>query len=156
MKNKLITLAAACMSVAILSMTASAQLQRCTESGSVRSVTKARRGNFETVTFEIVGNTLPDKVEIENAKPPITNYNGDNLHMKGPLFKEVHLNMVAWTCKIRENLGASTMTITGVKQTEQFEGYVSYAIGYTKRSKYVGITKTTGVKTSKVVVKFRR
>jgi hypothetical protein len=93
---------------------------------------------------------------MENVKPPIESYVGDNLHMRGPLFKEIHLSMVPWTCNIRENLDAATKTITGVKNAEQFEAHVSYAIGYTKRSKYVGFTKTTGVKTSKVVVKFRR
>ena len=156
MKNKLITLAAACCGLVLLSSAASAQMQKCTEAGSIRSVTKARSGNFETVTFEIVGSALPEIVEVRNEKPPITNYGGDNLHMKGPYFKSVNLRMVPWTCEIRENLGARTTTITGVKQEEQFEGYVGYAIGYTSKRKYVGVTKITGAKTSKVIVKFRR
>jgi hypothetical protein len=156
MKNKLIVLAAVTLGILGFSTVASAQLKSCSETGSIRSVTKARSGNFETVTFEIVGNILPEVVEVEDAQPPITNYGGDNLHMKGPKFKVVNLRMVPWGCRIRENLNARTSTITGVKQTEQFEGYVSYAIGYRKTSKYVGFTKTNGGKVSKVVVKFKR
>jgi hypothetical protein len=155
MKNKLLVLAAISCSIVALSIAATAQ-GPCKDPGSIRSVTKARMGNFETVTFEIVGNALPDTVEVRDEKPPITNYGGDNLHMKGPYFKSVNLRMVPWTCDIRENLHAATRTITGVKQEEQFEGYVGYAIGYTSKRKYVGVIKTTGAKTSKVVVKFRR
>lgn len=155
MKNKLLILTSAAAILLVSSLAATAQ-DRCKEPGSIRSVTKARAGNYETVTFEIVGNKLPDSIEVENAKAPITNYGGDNLHMKGPYFKQVNIHMVDWMCNIRENVGARTSTITGVKQTEQFEGYVGYAIGYTKKAKYVGFTKTTGPKISKVVVKFRR
>ena len=155
MKNKIITLISVCMGILCLSFAAIAQ-NPCSEKGSVRSVTKARSGNFETVTFEIVGDTLPETVEVKNAKPPIRNYPGVNLHLRGPYFKIVNLRMVPWTCNIRESLGAKTSTITGVKQTEQFEGYISYAIGYSKRSNYLGVTKTTGTETSKIVITFRR
>src|SRR5439155_3162881 len=103
-----------------------AQEPRCIDAGPIRSVDKARSGNFETVTFDIVGR-LPQSIEVTNTKPPIENYSGDDLRMKGPYFKSVSIHMVAWNCRIREDLGAATTTITGVKQTEQFEGYVSYA-----------------------------
>jgi hypothetical protein len=155
MKNKILIALSVTSALFALSIAASAQAP-CKEDGSIRSVTKARSGNFETVTFEIVGSTLPQIVEVRNEKPPITNYGGDNLHMKGPYFKSVNLRMVPWTCDIRENFRVRTSTITGVKQEEQFEGYVGYAIGYTSKRKYVGVTKTIGAKTSKVVVKFRR
>jgi hypothetical protein len=155
MRNKLLTPILIAFVLLVLSIAASAQ-GPCRERGSIRSITKARSGNFETVTFEMVGNKLPQIVEVRNEKPPIENYGGDNLHLKGPYFKSVNLRMVPWTCTIRENLGARTSTITGVAQEEQFEGYVGYAIGYQGRSNYVGISKTTGRKTSKVVVKFKR
>ena len=138
-----------------LSLGVSAQEPRCTEQGSIRSVTKSRTGNFETVTFEIVGG-LPQSIEVKNVKPPIENYGGDNLHMNGPYFKSVSLHMVAWNCRIRDNFAAPTTTITGVENTEQFEGYVSYVIGYTSKKKYVGFSKLPGAARSKVIVKFRR
>jgi len=155
MKKPFITLATLLYGMAALVAGAYSQEPRCTEQGSIRSVTKAASGSVETVTFELNSKTLP-AVEITNEKPPIQNYSGANLHMRGPLFKGVHIHMVAWNCRIREDLGSKTRTITGVKQTEQFEGYVSYAIGYTSKKKYVGVTKITGPKVSKVIVKFRR
>lgn len=155
MKRSLVlSLLAACGSF-VLSAGGYAQEPRCTEQGSVRSVTKARSGSFETVTFEIVGG-LPQSIEVTNAKPPIENYAGDDLHMEGPYFKNVSLHMVAWNCRIRDHFAAPTTTITGFRNTERFEGYVIYVIGYASRKKYVGFTKLPGKKISKVVVKFRR
>lgn len=155
MKKKLLIFGLACMSVLTLITLASAQ-ERCTEDGSIRSVTKARSGNFETVTFEINGDTLPGKIEVTNEKPPIRDYGGDNLHMKGKAFKGVHMSMVMWTCSIRENFKAKTSTIKDVRNSEQFEGYVTYVIGYSSRSKYVGKTEITGKTRSKIIIKFRR
>ena len=67
MKNHLrITLFAA-MALLAFSTYVSAQ-GPCKEPGSIRSVTKARSGGFETVTFEIVGSTLPQTVEVEDVE----------------------------------------------------------------------------------------
>jgi hypothetical protein len=156
MKNKLTIIAALCCGIVMLSLTASAQLKACSEQGSVRSVTKARSGDFETVTFEIVGRRLPQVAEVRDEKPPIENYGGDNLHMRGRAFKSVHFHLVPWGCRIREDLHAQTTTIKDVKQMEQFEGYVTYAIGYTPRSKYAGKAVIHGRRTTKFIVKFRR
>jgi len=154
MKNFVLHARAAMAVTFLFSLATAAQEPRCTEQGSVRSITKARTGKLETVTLEFVGG-LPQSVEVTNVEAPIENYSGDNLHMKGPHFMSVSVHMVAWNCRIREDLAARTSTITGIKQTEQFEGYVTYAIGYTSRKKYVGYTKANGSKRSKVVVKFR-
>jgi hypothetical protein len=134
----------------------SAQITRCTEKGSIRSVTKARSGNFETVTFEFNGTSLPQNREVTDETAPIENYSGKNLHMKGKAFKGIHMNIVPWTCSIAENFKANTATIKDIRNTEQFEGYVSYVIGYTSKAKYVGKTEVTGPKTSRIVLKFKR
>jgi hypothetical protein len=156
MKNKLAIFAGLCCSVVIFALTASAQTQRCTEEGSIRSVTKGRSGRVETVTFELVGRGLPSKVEVRDEKPPIEDYGGENLHMKGRVFKSVFFGIVPWMCDIRESFKAKTTTIRDIKQTEQFEGYVSYAIGYTAKNKYAGKSVVYGRRSTKVIVKFRR
>ena len=156
MKNKLFLVFSAFSLTIAFACSASAQLKRCTEDGSIRSVTTARAGNFETVTFEFNGKTLPQNIEVTNEKPPIENYGGDNLHMNGKAFKGVHMNMVSWTCNIAENFKAKTTTIKDVKNSEQFEGYVTYVIGYTAKSKYVGKTEVKGPSRSKVILKFKR
>jgi hypothetical protein len=155
-KKNLFILISACALVLTSSVLASAQQSPCTEKGSIRSVTKARSGSFETVTFEFNGSSLPQNIEVTNENPPIENYGGDNLHMKGKAFKGVHMNMVNWTCNIAENFKAKTTTIKDVKNSEQFEGYVTYVIGYTAKSKYVGKTEVKGPKRSRIIIKFKR
>jgi hypothetical protein len=155
-KKNLFILFSACAVLVVSTVFASAQLKRCTEPGSIRSVTTARSGNFETVTFEFNGNSLPQNIEVTNEKPPIENYTGDNLHMRGKAFKGIHMHMVNWMCNIAENFKAKTSTIKDVKNSEQFEGYVTYVIGYTPKSKYVGKTEITGPKRSRIIIKFKR
>jgi hypothetical protein len=154
MRNKLVLLIAAYSLLG--ATTAVGQVPNCTEPGSIRSVTKARQGNLETVTFEYIGRKLPDVVEVQDKKPPITNYGGETLHIKGNAFKSVHMHLVGWTCKIRENFKTRTSTIQDIRQTEQFEGYVSYAIGYSAKSKYVGKSVVRAGRITKLVLKFRR
>jgi hypothetical protein len=62
---------------------------------------------------------------------------------------------VFWTCNIAENFRAKTATIKDIKLSEQFEGYVTYVIGYTPKAKYLGKTEIKGPKRSKIVIKFK-
>jgi hypothetical protein len=119
-------------------------------------VTKTRSGNFETVTFVLNARTPPDHV-IEDTHPPFTYSESDDVvHVRGKVFKSIQFRGVFWTCSIAENFKADTKTIMDVKQDEQFEGYVSYVIGYTKKSKYVGKSVVKNGKRCKVILKFRR
>jgi len=154
MKKHLLILLTAAFTLFALSIAASAQSPCRNDPGSIRSVTKARSGNFETVTFEIYDGN-PD-VTVSNAKPPFEGYGGKHLRIPGKAWKEVLLRGIFWTCKIKENFAAATRTITGIKQTEQFEGQVSYVIGYTAKPKYVGQTNTVSGKTRRITLKFRR
>lgn len=130
--------------------------QRCTEDGSIRSVTKARVGNFETVTFLI--NADSADYEVTNAKRPFYEYGEEEkpLRISGKYFKTINFKSVFWTCKISESLRAATTTIMDVKNIEQFEGYVVYAIGYRTKLKYVSTTETKVGRRLKVVMKFKR
>ena len=153
MKYKLITLAATCGMLLILSIFSFGQ--KCTEPRSIKRVTKAKAGNFEIVTFE-VNSGNPD-YSVETSHPPFTLGESDKtIHIRGKYFKSVHFKSVFWTCKIAESFSAHTTQIMDVRNTEQFEGYVTYVIGYRTKSKYVGTTKTTTGDKTKVVVKFRR
>jgi hypothetical protein len=154
MKNKfLITLAAAAF-IFMFSGIATAQLSYCSEPGSLMRVTKSRVGRFEYVTFELKAND--PSYTVENAKPPFYDYSGEKrLRIKGTAFKSVNFRSIAWQCKIRENFAAATTTVQGIKNVEQFEGYVKYIIGYSAKSKYVGVS-ASGVGSTKVVLKFKR
>ena len=153
MKKHLLILSAIAVFVSGMSVAASAQ-GPCKDPGSVRSVTKTRSGNFETVTFLI--NDGDPEVTVSDVKPPFEDYGGTHLRIPGKAWKEVLLRGIFWTCDIKENFRASTKTITGIKQTEQFEGQASYVIGYSSKKKYVGETNTVSGKTRRIVIKFRR
>jgi len=152
-KIKLIVSASFC--ALLLLASGSFAQETCTEAGSILSVTKARSGKTETVTFE-VNSTSPD-YEVKTEKPPFQDYGGEKtLHIKGPYYKSVYFKSVSWMCDIAEKLKASTSNIAAVRNIEQFEGYVDYVIGYKKRGSYVGTTKTTEGGRTRIVVKFKR
>lgn len=153
MKRKLFVLFSAF--ALLLGIAIASFAQKCTEDGAIRRVTKSRVGNFETVTFE-VNSDSPDYT-VENARPPFTYSESDDVvRVRGKVFKTIQFKSVFWTCTIAENFRAATIQIMDVKNIEQFEGYVGYAIGYRKRSKYVGTTQTHVGKKTMVVMKFRR
>ena len=154
MRNKLLILGTSCAFLMIFALSSVAQ-SKCTESGSIRSVTKARSGGFETVTFD-VQSAKPD-YEVTTQKAPFQDYSGDKtIRIKGPYYKSIYFKSVNWTCNIVENLKAPTTNVAGVKNIEQFEGYVNYIVGFRKKGSYVGTTKTTTGNRTKVVLKFRR
>lgn len=128
--------------------------QKCTEVGAIKRVTKARAGNFETVTFDV--NTASPDYNVENARPPFQYTGEETIKVRGNYFKAVNFKGIFWTCEITENFSAPTRTIMQVKNAEQFEGYVTYIIGYRKRSKFVNTTVSTIGDKAKVVLKFRR
>ena len=154
MKKKLLITFAAFAVIFVFSNVATAQLANCSEPGSILRVTKSRAGNFEYVTFEVKAND--PNYSVKNAKPPFQNYGDDHvIHINGKTYKSVVFRDVNWTCKIRENFRAATTAIQGVKLIEQFEGQVEYIIGYSNKSKYVGVT-ASGVGSTKVTLKFKR
>lgn len=154
MKNKFFIVLSVSFVIFVFSGIAMAQLPYCSEPGSIMRVTKSRSGKFELVTFEIKAND--PNYSVTNAKPPFQQYGSEKiLRIKGKVFKSIVFREVNWTCKIRENFSAATTTVMAVKSIEQFEGQVEYIIGYSNRSKYVGVS-ASGVGSTKVVLKFRR
>jgi hypothetical protein len=153
-KNKLVVISSVFALMLGLALSCVAQAN-CKEDGSIRSVTKARMGNFETVTFD-VNSATPD-YEVKTEKPPFQQYGSEKtLRIKGPYYKSVYFKSVAWTCNIVEKVKASTSNIAAVKNIEQFEGYIDYIIGYKKKGSYISTTKSTVGKRTKIVVKFKR
>ena len=128
---------------------------RCKGDGSIRSVTKAHKGNFDTVTFD-VQSASPD-YEVRTEKPPFQEYGeGKTIRIAGKYYKSVYFKSVSRMCTIPEKVKASTSNIAGVRNIEQFEGYVNYIIGYRKRGSYAGTTAITSGDHTKIIVKFKR
>ncbi len=145
---------AAFASMFALSAFTFAQQQKCTEEGSILRVIKARSGNFETITFEVF--TPGPDFKVTTAHRPFENYNGDPVHIRGNYFKEVRFTGVNWTCEIVQNFHAATSTVMGIANTEQFEGYVTYIIGYKTKWKYLGQSSSTSGGVKRIVFKFKK
>ena len=155
MKNKFYILAAVFAAIFAFSTLTFAQMQHCTEDGSIKRVTKSVSGNFELVTFEVL--TSDPAYTVTTAKPPFSEYGSEKpLHINGPFYKSIVFTGINWTCKISENLSAATTTIKAVKNVEQFEGQVEYIIGYKTKNKFVSSYKTGTGSSRKVVLKFKR
>jgi hypothetical protein len=153
MKTKTFRLVA--LFTAILTLSTFAAAQKCTEDGTIKRVTKASSGKYETVTFEMLIKK-PD-FGVTNAHPPFSEYGSEKrLRIKGTYFKSIVLRGINWTCTIAESFAAKTSNIQAVKSVEQFEGQVEYIIGYAKKGTYVGETVTKTKKGSILVLRFKK
>ena len=153
MKIKLLSVTA-CLA-AILTFAGFASAQKCTENGSIKRVSKASAGKYETVTFEVL--SKDPNFEITTARPPFSEYGSEKtLRIRGTYFKSIVFRGINWTCKIAESFSAKTANIKAVKSIEQFEGQVEYIIGYAKKGSYVGKTATSTKRGKLIVLKFRK
>lgn len=102
----------------------------CNTAGSLVSVKKTKSGRTEYVIFTIKKPTNV-KTTVSNATPPfIEDASGNTLTIQGCKYKQLVLNGVDWTCTIHEYLSNATSLIRQVKRTGQFEGVISYVVGY--------------------------
>jgi len=135
MKKDLLFVLTVCSAMFLLSAFATAT--PCNEAGSMRRVYKQTSGKYEYVVFELIRPAKPE-FEVRTEHPPFYEDGpGDPVKVKGKFFKEVDFRGVVWTCDIRENLSLRTTAIVDVKKSGQFEGYITYVIGYLKRGQYV-------------------
>lgn len=154
MKTKTFRLVALCAAILTMSTFAAAQ-KRCTEDGSIKKVTKASSGKYETVTFEML--IKEPTYEVTTAKPPFSMYGSEKrLKIAGPYYKSVVIRGINWECTIGEEFGAKTSNIKAVKSVEQFEGQVEYIVGYSKKGSYAGEKLTKTKKGSLLVLKFKK
>src|ERR1041385_1280174 len=128
----------------------------CTEPGSMRRVVKTNSGKFEYVIFEFNKPANP-QLSLMTERPPFEqDGSGDPVSVKGNFFKVATFNGVVWTCDIREDLSARTTAIRDVKSIGQFEGTVSYAVGYGKRNQFVSGYWNNAGRYRRYYVKFRK
>lgn len=128
----------------------------CNTAGSLVSVKKTKSGHTEYVIFTIKKPTNV-KTTVSNATPPfIEDASGNTLTIQGCKYKQLVLNGVDWTCTIHEYLSNATSLIRQVKRTGQFEGVISYVVGYkcNPASKFVFYSYSAGAY-MKYVMRFR-
>ncbi len=111
-------------------------------SSSFREMRVAKQKGFDRVVFEFAGDVPNYNVRFE--KPPITNYGGDDLKMSGKAFVVVQFHIISYP----ENADVSKLVleiprnklrvplVTEIKNSEWFEGYLSFAIGLKMRKPF--------------------
>lgn len=111
-------------------------------SSSFREMRVAKQKAFDRVVFEFAGEVPNYNVHFE--KPPITNYGGEDLKMSGKAFVVVQFHMVSYpenadTSKIVFDIPKNKLRVpivTEIKNSEWFEGYLSFAIGLRMRKPF--------------------
>lgn len=149
-------LAATLVSTAI--MTSPTQAAVCNSAGSITSVINTSpAGQYEYVIFDIKKNpVLPYTVTSVNP-PFIADPSGNTVSVNGNKFKQIQFNNVTWMCTIPQGLTLPKTQVKDVKRLGQFEGIVTYIVGYQAANKYV-TTYHYAVNSSrtKVVMKFKK
>ncbi|WP_298607730.1 hypothetical protein [uncultured Thiothrix sp.] len=129
----------------------------CTATNSITRITNTSpTGLYEYVIFD-VKNPSPT-YQVASKSPPFTfDPSDDPVAVNGVKFKQILFPSVYWMCTIPELLHLPKTQVKDVKRTGQFEGVVSYVVGYQTASKYVttyhyAVTSTR----SKVIMKFKK
>ena len=155
MKTKLsLTLA---LSALLLILAQTATAAPCTGPRSILRVRNTVMGNYEYVVFDYV-------------RPPAANYSvtavtgptfehdasGDPITVAGNRWRQIRFKGINWTCSIAHNVTTPRPAIKDVKSTGQFEGVVTYVVGYRASAIYVNTYTYTVGNVQKVVMRFRQ
>ncbi len=129
----------------------------CTATNSITRLTNTSpTGLYEYVIFDL--KTPSPTYQVASKLPPFSfDPSDDPVPVAGTKFKQITFPSVYWMCTIPEFLHLPKTQVKDVKRTGQFEGVVSYVVGYQTASKYVttyhyAVTSTR----SKVVIKFKK
>lgn len=134
----------------------SAFAQPCGTPGSIKRVKNTKIGIYEYVVFDVRRPPNP-QYSITTATPPFTeDGSGDPVTVAGNKFKQIRFTGVFWTCGIKEIFSLPRTAIKGVGKTGQWEGVVTYVVGYRTASTYLGAYYYDVGSIRKVVMRFRR
>lgn len=134
----------------------SAFASSCGAPGSIKRITNTQAGNYEYVIFDYVRPPTAT-FSVTTVTPPfIADGSGDNITISGNKFKQIRFTGVFWTCKIKEVFFLPKTAIKGIKSTGQFEGVVTYVVGYRNASTYIGTSSLSIGPMQRVTMKFKR
>lgn len=128
--------------------------EECNMGGAIKSITYKKTGAKEQIIFEFVSPAAA--VRVEKVKPPFTmDPSGEKVTVKGRQFRKIHFMSSGWMCNIPLRLkgaGAKGAKITGFKNTELFEGYLTYVMGCSQTASISGPVTTTKGKRQYVTI----
>ena len=140
----------------LLALANAASAEPCREKGSLKRVTNTRDSKFDYVTFEIQRPANP-RYEVTDETGPFTE--GDTnepVTVTGDKFKQITFRSIPWGCTIAEKFSLPGGAIVDIKQTDQFEGFITYVIGYRADASYVDTRHSDVGSVRKIVMRFRR
>ncbi|HWM25736.1 MAG TPA: hypothetical protein VNP98_13015 [Chthoniobacterales bacterium] len=154
MKIILIIIAALAAPSSMLAQSAFAS--PCGAPRSIKRITNTHIGKYEYVEFEVRRPPNP-QYSVTTVTPPFTHDgSGDTITVAGNKFKQIRFTGVMWACKINETFSLPKTAIKGIKSTGQFEGVVTYVIGYRTASTYLNTYHYDVGSIRKVVMRFKR
>ena len=128
----------------------------CTSPRSIQRVRNTHMGNYEYVIFDYRRPPNP-QYAVTTVMPPFeADGSGDPVTVAGNKFRQIRFTSVFWTCTISENFVLPDTAIKGIKSTGQFEGVVTYVVGFRNASTYLGTYHYDVGPIRKVVMRFRR
>ena len=154
MTKRLIALLAA----AFTALPAIANAAACGPANSIISVRNSSKGAFEYVVFKFHKPPTVPTYSVKAVNPPFTeDPSGNPVNVAGSKFTEVAFQSVFWMCLIAENFALPKTAIKGIKQTSQFEGYVTYVIGRRASSHYISnYSFDSGPGYRSIVIKYKK
>jgi hypothetical protein len=144
----------------LLLFNTSTQAQNCTIPNSVVAVYKTKNAQFEYVNFKV---KLPftGAFTVTTQTPPFSfpmDEGGENFTtMPGCAFQKIMFTGMSWMCLTKPNNSLPTTRIVKVRRVGNFEGMVSFLVGYKCPSnKYIGQSSFTSGGYKIISLKFRK
>ena len=128
----------------------------CTAPGSIKRVQNTHIGNYEYVVFDVRRPPNPTYTVITVTASFTEDEGADPGTINGPQFRQIRFTGVNWTCSIAKNFSVPDVAIKGIKKTGQFEGVVTFVVGFRTGSTYLGTYYYDVGSIRKVVMRFRR
>jgi hypothetical protein len=121
------------------------------------SVTITSLGKYEYVIFNLKKPLNSGfSYSVSTVSPPFVEESGATITIAGNKFRKIRFTNVTWTCLISEAFSLPKPAIKGLARTEQFEGTVSYTVGYRNSSAYIKTYAYNAGSIRKVVMMFRK
>jgi hypothetical protein len=146
---------ATAVALGFLALITGASAEPCAEKGSIKRVTNTRVGKFDYVTFEIQRPANP-AYEVTDETGPFTEGDTDEpVPVTGDKFKQITFRSMPWGCTIAEKFSLPGGAIIDIKKTDQFEGFITYVVGYRSDATYVDTRHSDTGSIRKIVMRFK-
>ena len=141
----------------LLSLAQPIDAQPCSGPRSILRVKNTVIGNHEYVVFDYVRPPAASYSVTPVTGPNFTqDGSGNTITVAGNKFRQIRFSGINWTCSITHNINVPRTAIKDIKGIGQFEGVVTYVVGYRTASVYLGSYSYNVGSIQKVVMWFKK